>query len=467
MKRIIKLFGALFLLFFVTVLAVNLWMPAIHKRLSEADKTDIAQTSFRAEQPGTDRIVCIDDNTQALLWRLRLIGSAQESVILTTFDLRADEGGTDILSALYCAAQRGVKVQILTDGIYQFLYLKDSEVFRALCEHENVEARFYNPISLKNIYKVNYRMHDKYIIADNRAYMLGGRNTNNIFLGNYQEGINEDRDILVYETAPEQGDSLDVLQIYFRDIWELSQEPKYRGKLSDDRKEELYRLLKSRYAALEAGYECFERYENWMEDTYAVNKITLITNGMEVGRKAPEILYTIERLTEQAEDVFIQTPYAICSKEMYEVLRNMEHNAEVRIMLNAVERGSNPWGCTDYLNQKKRILETGADVYELMNEHAVHTKTILVDDDLSVVGSYNLDMRSTYLDTELMLVIDSEELNAHIRSMLQEYMKKSTEVLSDGNVTRGQNYQEKMLSGKKKIFYQVLRVIIRPFRHLL
>ena len=89
-----------------------------------------------------------------------------------------------------------------------------------------------------------------------------------------------------------------------------------------------------------------------MEDTYAVNKITLITNGMEVGRKAPEILYTIERLTEQAEDVFIQTPYAICSKEMYEVLRNMEHNAEVRIMLNAVERGSNPWGCTDYLNQK-------------------------------------------------------------------------------------------------------------------
>ena len=136
-------------------------------------------------------------------------------------------------------------------------------------------------------------------------------------------------------------------------------------------------------------------------------------------------------------------------------------------MLNAVERGSNPWGCTDYLNQKKRILETGADVYELMNEHAVHTKTILVDDDLSVVGSYNLDMRSTYLDTELMLVIDSEELNAHIRSMLQEYMKKSTEVLSDGNVTRGQNYQEKMLSGKKKIFYQVLRVIIRPFRHLL
>lgn len=37
---------------------------------------------------------------------------------------------------------------------------------------------------------------------------------------------------------------------------------------------------------------------------------------------------------------------------------------------------------------------------------SLHTKTILVDDHISMIGSYNLDLRSTYLDTELMLVID-------------------------------------------------------------
>ena len=50
-------------------------------------------------------------------------------------------------------------------------------------------------------------------------------------------------------------------------------------------------------------------------------------------------------------------------------------------------------------------------MYECIADHSLHTKTILVDDRLSAVGSYNYDMRSTYLDTEMMLVIDSPELN--------------------------------------------------------
>jgi putative cardiolipin synthase len=41
-------------------------------------------------------------------------------------------------------------------------------------------------------------------------------------------------------------------------------------------------------------------------------------------------------------------------------------HAKLQIVLNAVEKGSNPWGCTDYLNQKKKILETGVDVHALL-----------------------------------------------------------------------------------------------------
>lgn len=94
-------------------------------------------------------------------------------------------------------------------------------------------------------------------------------------------------------------------------------------------------------------------------------------------------------------------------------------------------------------------------------------KAVLIDERLSVVGSYNLDIRSTYLDTELMLAIDCEELNAHIREMAQVYMEKSKNVLPDGQETGGALYQTKQMTTKKEIFYGVLRVIIRPFRHLL
>ena len=51
----------------------------------------------------------------------------------------------------------------------------------------------------------------------------------------------------------------------------------------------------------------------------------------------------------------------MCIRDRYDVLQEISDHAKLQIVLNAVEKGSNPWGCTDYLNQKKKILETGAD----------------------------------------------------------------------------------------------------------
>ena len=132
-----------------------------------------------------------------------------------------------------------------------------------------------------------------------------------------------------------------------------------------------------------------------------------------------------------------------------------------------MENGTNPWGCTDYLNNKNKILATGADIYEVMNDYALHTKAVLVDDNLSIIGSYNLDMRSTYLDTELMLVVDSRELNARIREQLEHYKEESIEVLSDGTETVNPLYREQKLNVMKKISYGALRILTIPFRHLL
>ena len=411
MKKILKRTGKIFCLFLLIVVLVNVLSPLFCRKPDEKYVESLRETEFTSETEGTERICCIDDNEEALLWRLRMIGTAKESIVLSTFDLRADDNGTKILAALNCAAARGVKIQLLIDGIYQQLFLAGSSDFQALASYENVEVGVYNPVTPVNLFKVNYRMHDKYLIVDEKMYLLGGRNSNDIFLGNQTKGINEDRDILVYDTSEGQGESLNQLEDYFHK--------------------------------------------------------TLINNGIEAGRKTPQVLQTIQYLTENADHVIIQTPYVICNGYMYDVLQGISDHAKLQIVLNAVEKGSNPWGCTDYLNQKKKILETGADVYELMNDYPVHTKAVLINDRLSVVGSYNLDMRSTYLDTELMLVIDSEKLSQQIHETESDYMEKSKEVLANGQETEGAKYQGKVLNRKKKLYYGVLRIIIRPLRQLL
>ena len=113
------------------------------------------------------------------------------------------------------------------------------------------------------------------------------------------------------------------------------------------------------------------------------------------------------------------------------------------------------------------MLSTGSNVYEVMNEVAIHTKTFLVDEDISIVGSFNYDMRSTYIDTELMVVIDSKELNSRIRKCVEEYVPKSVEVLSNSQETAGPLYENWQLSKKKEMMYNCLRILIRPFRYLL
>ncbi len=266
------------------VVLVNILSPLFCRKPDETYVESLRKTEFTSETAGVERICCIDDNEEALLWRLRMIGTAKESIVLSTFDLHADDNGTKILAALNCAAARGVKIQLLIDGIYQQLLLAGSSDFQALASYENVEVGVYNPVTPVNLFKVNYRMHDKYLIVDQKMYLLGGRNSNDIFLGDQTKGINEDRDILVYDTSEGQGESLNQLEDYFHKIWKESCVSIKNGKQSS-RYTDAYRHMEEIYISLLKRYNDIETYSAWEKDTIEANKITLINNGIEAGRK--------------------------------------------------------------------------------------------------------------------------------------------------------------------------------------
>ena len=106
-------------------------------------------------------------------------------------------------------------------------------------------------------------------------------------------------------------------------------------------------------------------------------------------------------------------------------------------------------------------------MYEYVGSQALHTKTVLVGDTLSIVGSCNFDMRSVYLDTEMMLFIECKELNETLREHTDKLKMKSRQVAPDGTIIDGENYQIIEQSVGKRIFYGILRILIIPFRHLL
>ena len=141
----------------------------------------------------------------------------------------------------------------------------------------------------------------------------------------------------------------------------------------------------------------------------------------------------------QGKDIKVYTPYIICGKEMYQDLTALtEQGISIEMLTNDVASGANPWGCTDYLNQKKKIHNTGVKVYEFMGAHSSHTKAVFIDDRMSIVGSYNFDMRSTYQDTELMLAVDSKELNALLQKEFERDKTYSKTMAEDGSYQLGE-----------------------------
>lgn len=408
-----------------------------------------------------ERVKSIESAEDALLYRLRLIENAKEEIVFSTFDLRADGSGQDIMAALYGAAQRGVRVRVIVDGLNGFLHLQNSGVLRALAAEENVEVRFYDPIDLLRPWKLNYRLHDKYLIADGEKYILGGRNTNDLFLGSYQEEQNIDRDLLVVSDGGE-GTSVSQLLSYFESVWSQPENRTITGKASSQTD-----ALRERDAFLRSAYPEVFAAVDWEAETTAVARVSLLRGSPRAEDKAPELWDALVRLMAQGDDVLLQTPYIICNHKMYDDLEQLAASRQVRVLTNAVENGANPSGCSDYLREKQNILSRGLDVYEVVCGQSLHTKTILIGDDLSVVGSFNADMRSVYLDTELMLVVESEEVNAALRQESETYITQSRLALHDGGTEYGARFEETALPWAKRALYGVLSVVSRPVRHLL
>ncbi len=468
-RGILAVIGVFILYFGAGVIISSAW----HLDVSEEVKDEFQTESVYAETEGTERVLSIDSNRDAVVWRLRAIESAQDEIIFSSFDFRDDGSGQVLMAALYGAAERGVKVRIIVDGyMTRLVDMMFKDHFKALATHPNIEMRYYNSVNPLTPWTFTFRMHDKYVIIDDQMYILGGRNSDDVSLSSdWSKDYNEDRDLLVYETDPGNPDtSLAQLKEYFESIWNLDctngtsyEETSGVIEAGEDLKQH-YKYLDQEYPE---AFTDVPQEADYLALTTPTNKITLLTNTQEPKVREPVLWYQITQLMMDSEDVIIESPYVICNKAMYQGLEEIcESSGDVAIMTNAKEIGNNLCGNADYLNEKNNILATGVTIYEYLGERYRHTKTVLIDDRLSVVGSFNWDMRSVYLDTELMLAVDSEAFNADLRTLAVNHEEQSRKVYPDGTAEEGPDELPWEWPWYKAAGYTIMRVLIIPFRYM-
>lgn len=419
-----------------------------------------------------DRVALVEQPLESLGARIYLLGEADKTIDISYYSIQMGQTTDLFLGAILDAADRGVKVRLLVDGMSGGLTPTHSAYAAALGAHENIDLRIYNRPNPLKPWTFNGRLHDKYIIVDDRIMLLGGRNIGDKYFNpnGFSGNLSIDRDVLVYNTDWENGADASVLSavraymdsvFYGDNVKQIYQKDTKRGSAKREMLRETIADAKANYAGL------FVHDTDYIAATYPVNKISFIHNGTEIGPKEPIVADAIGALLLGAdESVLLQSPYFVLDRMLGDLLNELgQKDISYEILTNSMGSSPNLPAFSAYCGDRDRILETGAMVMEYQSRHAIHAKSYLIDDRMSVVGSFNFDPRSAYVDTELMLAIDSEEFAAKLHETMDSYAEQALVITEDGYIA-DDDVDKQPVFVLKRCLMAIISVVIRPFKML-
>jgi putative cardiolipin synthase len=429
-------------------------LPPPAGRVETTAATDTGRTRLgQAVAPGVDAnpgktgIHVLAIPLDAFAARAVLARTAERSLDAQYYVWSGDQTGYLLFEALWQAAERGVRVRLLLDDATTAGL---DETIATLDAHSNIEVRLYNPIVYRNARGMNFvldftrlnrRMHNKAFIADNQVAVVGGRNIANEYLGAGNDIVFADLDVLTvgpavrdvskefdlywnsasaYPASTVLGEGkADAarLQSHFADAHTDPQSVIYLDAL---RTTPLLNDLVSRRLALEwTNARVVHDDPAKTLDTSERTDILLL----------PRLLDAIGR-PEKSFDLI--SPYFVPGETGTAALVALaKRGVKVRVLTNSLASTDVVAVHAGYAKRRRDLLEAGIELYELKtsavtddpgtkarfgisSSSSLHAKTFAVDESRAFVGSFNFDQRSTHLNTEMGLVIESPMLARQI-----------------------------------------------------
>jgi putative cardiolipin synthase len=388
-------------------------------------------------------------NLEALRWRLVLIDSARHSLDLQYYVWFGDKVGQLLMARVLAAADRGVRVRLLFDDLSTLLHdmshieLRDAMLAK-LDRHPNIEIRVFNAWRTRDLLgrvvettgdfqRLNRRMHNKQMVADNRAAIIGGRNIGDEYFGLNGDFNFHDLDVLGVGPAARQASA--VFDRYWNSEWvrplprDVSAEA---AAMASDASARALALL----ATDPRGRAILDGLQSWDAELASLAAV------LHPGRSAvhadapsraagsrnhmPEAFRAL-MLSAQRE-VLITNAYIIPDATFLDDLRTLTaRGVTVRLLTNSLASHDVPAVNSHYERWRRPIVEAGAGLHELRPDAAIqrevvetppvqgrfvglHVKAMVIDRQRSFVGSMNLDPRSEVINAEMGVVIDSEPL---------------------------------------------------------
>ncbi|NUZ07830.1 phospholipase D-like domain-containing protein [Piscinibacter koreensis] len=427
--------------------------PTSHA-LDDVASTALARVAAASLPDGGDArsgFRLLASSADALDARIGLTRRAEKSLDVQYYLIASDATGLEFLGELRDAAARGVRVRLMIDDLYAG---GQDALLAGLEALPNVEVRLFNPLpsrrggvasrvllSLHEFSRINRRMHNKLLIADNSFAVTGGRNVANEYFGRGAPANFIDMDVLA--SGPVVGELSAVFDRYWNSEQAYPARSVVSGRTAPALRDSLARALAGhgddRHAAgavsaeLDAG-----RIDQHLGRARVLadlpGKVAVATQA--APQESAVSSATLDLIGSAREDVLIATPYFIPGARGVDVMRQaVASGVRLSVVTNSLATTDEPLVHLGYARHRSRLLAMGVGLYELMptdqnrrNETTLdfhgslgrlHAKVAVVDHRHLFIGSMNMDRRSARWNTEIGLVIDSAPLAAEVTSLLQ------------------------------------------------
>lgn len=309
-----------------------------------------------------------EDGTQSLQTLRNMIDGAMHTIDLCTFIFARDRLGDEITQHLKRRARDGVRVRLLVDGVGA--YLGGHADFNSLSAEGVQVALFVPPFSSSLRGRTNLRNHRKMVITDCEWLWCGGRN----FSSEYFEGdptSNHSTPPWVDLSFDLHGDLAQQAQQQFDQDWTFATQ----GAIIKLTPQALNGVSQN-----PSNGQILASGPDQIDDTL----YTLLVSGFFISSKS----------------ILLVTPYFIPDPTLLMSL-TLAARRGVKVDLLMPEKSNHRLADLSRHRALRELTSAGVRIWFL--PHMIHAKAVVIDDELALVGSANLDERSLFLNYELMI----------------------------------------------------------------
>lgn len=333
---------------------------------------------------------------------IRVFTSGQAKMAALEADLRAatqyinlqyyiftdDNIGRRIADILMEKARQGVKVRVIYDHVGSF---RTGNRFWRKMKKAGVECHPFFKVTLPVFgSRINWRNHRKLVIIDGKVGYVGGMNIADRYItGGKKFKTWRDAHLRVI------GPAVRSLQYSFAVDWNFMGMPLIEDEVPETPE------------TGEMGAQ-------------------LVTSGPTSSWSNDELIYQ-RAIASAQKRIFIQTPYFLPTDGLLKALQTAAlSRVDVRIILpQHSDSRMLDYASFSYIAE---CLRSGIKIY-LYEDGMMHAKTMIVDDEVAVVGSTNFDFRSFEHNFEVNMFIFSRQFNERMTSIFMSDLRHSRRLL--------------------------------------